>query len=233
MMNDEFLHRFRRTPPPDFSKKLYQKIANSQGDETMITRETKRIRRVNMALGIIALCLLSILLSLASPTVRANLQEVIHRIGGFTFQEVKEAPHNDVFVSQQMSLAEAQKKTLVPVKLPRWLPAGFVLAKNVEWYSPTNITLLWNHSSTAIILGIMQKGTYDDTFVTMPGKIRELNIHRQPAALVHMASDVSGQWLPHAISLVWTEDKINYILSTSDDRVVSADDLIKIAESLP
>src|SRR5215212_736923 len=126
-MNDDFLTRFRKPPPPEFSAALYERIMTQ-----MNTRHYFTFRRMTFAT---ALCLALVAALAFSPRVRAALEFFVREIGGITYLEPDESAgpasqpgdsNEQVTVSwETLSLEEARAKLPYSFNLPAWVPAGF------------------------------------------------------------------------------------------------------------
>jgi hypothetical protein len=89
-MNDDFLNRFRRPPPPRFADRLYERIASPMLTQTPHAAERRAAapRAVRgawlAALGTVAICLSALLLF---PSARAFAGGIIQHIGGYGFTQ--------------------------------------------------------------------------------------------------------------------------------------------------
>jgi hypothetical protein len=235
-MNEDFLTRYRKSPPREFSEALYKRI-NVQ----MNSKRTPLLRRVTFAT---ALCMALIAALAFSPGVRAAVNGLIVEIGGMIFFEPDEAtsqatplPESQITLVPEeiLPLAEAQAKLPYDISLPTWVPDGFVMGTSVRIsYFPniTQATITWNSSNprAAIIeLMILDKRV---NWVVETDAVHEVEVNGQPAALVGGGWDAdTGQWISGAdLSLSWMKGDEMYRLSAPGGTV---ENLIRMAEAIP
>jgi hypothetical protein len=236
MKDDDFLTRFRKSPPQEFSEALYKRI-NVQ----MNTKRTPSLRRLTFAaaLGMALIAALAF-----SPRARAAFNGLIVEIGEMIFMEPDETarmatplPESQITLVPEeiLPLAEAQAKLPFSIRFPTWVPDGFVRSNSVRISYFPNITqaiITWSSSNprAAIIeLMIMDKRV---NWVVETDNVHELQVNGQPAALVGGGWDAeTGQWDSGAdLSLSWMKDEQMYRLSSPGTPV---EDLIRMAESIP
>jgi uncharacterized protein DUF4367 len=233
-MNDDFLTRFRRHPPPEFCETLYERITTE-----MNTQKKSVFPRIMFAAAL-GLALLAALVF--SPTAQAALDRVVRQIGGVTFFGPDETEANATPVPESqitivpdevLSLAEAQEKLPYAISLPTWVPEGFQMATTVRIsyfgakYTPVDIT--WSGTDPTIggiLLTVAQPvNWYVDT-----NHLQEVQIKGQSAGLTggNWNAD-SGQWSGDDLTLTWMKGDVMYRLSGR----LRMEDLIKVAESIP
>jgi hypothetical protein len=235
-MNDDFLTRYRKSPPREFSEALYKRI-NVQMD----TKKTLSMRRLTFAaaLGMALIAALAF-----SPTARAAFNGLILEIGGITFFEPDETssqatplPESKVTIVPEeiLSLAEAQAKLPFEISLPAWAPDGFVMGSSVrisyfgDKYTPAVITWYGSNPNVGNIdLMIGQRVSW----LVETDDVHEVEVNGQPAALVGGSWDADkGTWNNQShLTLSWMKGDVMYQLSSPGAPV---EDLIRMAESIP
>lgn len=233
-MNDEFLTRFRKPPPREFSEALYERISTE-----MNPQRTFNVRKVMFAA---ALCLALIAAFAFSPAAQAALDRVVKQIGGVTFVGPNEAEANatplpesqiTLVPEERVSLAEAQAKVPYTISLPAWVPDGFRMSTSVRIsYFGTKFTpveILWYGTDPAVggmMLTISQPVQWDvDT-----DHLQQVEVNGQPAGLTGGNWDAgTGQWTGDEKTLFWTKGDVMYQLSSH----IPVKDLIRVAESIP
>jgi hypothetical protein len=235
-MNDDFLTRYRKPPPREFSETLYKRI-NVQMD----TKGTPSVRWLTIAAAIG----MALVVALAfSPNARAAFNGLIVEIGGMTFLEPDETemqatpiPESQITIvpEELIPLAEAQAKLPYEINLPTWVPDGFVMATTVRIsYFPraTPVTITWNSSNPrAAIIELMIFGKRV-SWVVDTADVSEVEVSGQPAALVGGSWNAdTGQWTSGSdLTLSWMKGEEMYRLSAPGGTV---EDLIRMAESIP
>jgi hypothetical protein len=238
-MNDEFLTKYRKAPPPEFAESLYQRI-----NQPMQAQSPSRVLRP-AALTLSLLAVLGITL-LLSPSARAFAQSLLKQIGGYTFtQGVPDpldasrlpAPLHIVNSSTSISI-ELTSESLIAddpesagslagftVRTPSHLPSEYV-PMDGGWRITTE------GNSTAVT-----NGYYDTTknfFFLVQWKFGEgdtKSFTRQEIEDVTVRGQ-SGVWIPstaNSAALVWEENGITYSLIGN---ALSLDEMLKVAESL-
>src|ERR1041384_5708564 len=104
-MNDDFLTRFRKSPPREFSEALYERISTE-----MKTQQRFNFRRITLAAG---LCLANRAALAFSPAAQAAVSRVIREIAGITFVGPDESEANATPVPEsQITLVPEERLTL-------------------------------------------------------------------------------------------------------------------------
>ena len=234
-MNDDYLTRYRKSPPREFSEALYQRI-----NVPMSTKRTPSLRRLTFAaaVGIALIAALAFL-----PSARAAFNGLIVEVGGFTFIEPDEAEQGTPIPESQITtvpedflpLEEARAKLPYEISLPTWVPDGFTMSNTVRithWPQVTPVTITWNSSNPrAAIIELMifdrRMGWLVDT-----DDVSEVEVNGEPAALVGGTWDAdTGTWNNKMdLSLSWMKGEEMYRLSAPGGTV---EDLIRMAESIP
>ena len=236
-MNDEFLARYRKPPPREFSEALYKRI-----NVPMNTRKSFPLRRFTFAaaLGVALFAALAF-----SPTARAAFNGLMVDIGGMIFFEPDETesqatplPESQITIVPQetLPLGEAQARLPYAISLPAWVPDGFKQSSvaRISYFpgGPPQVTITWYGSDP-------QVGNID---LTIFGKrinwlvdtedVQEVQVNGQPAALVGGSWDAdTGQWNnDSSLMLNWMKGNEMYQLMSPG---ASAEDLIRMAESIP
>ena len=233
-MNDNFLTRFRKPPPREFSEALYERISTE-----MNTQRHFNIRRITFAA---ALCLAIIAAFAFSPAAQAAISRVIREIGGVTFIGPDEAEANQppipesqitLVPEERLPLSGARQKVSFDISLPTWVPDGFTMSTTVRIsyfgtkYTPVEI--MWYGSDPrvgGIILNVGQKVNW----LVDTDHVQEVQVNGQPAGLTggNWNAD-SGQWDGDDQTLTWMKGDVMYRLSSR----LPVQDLIRVAESIP
>jgi len=233
-MNDDFLTRYRKPPPREFSAALYERIHSP-----MNTQRNIIFRRLTIAVAFS----LALLAALAfSPSARAAFNNLIRQVGGITYigpeettSQATPAPGEEYTIQEEtLSLAEAQAKLPYAISLPTWAPEGFDISDTVlityfsEEYTP--VTISWsgpNYADGPINLMIGRRVNWLVDLSSM----QEVQINGQAAGLTGGGWDAdSGQWQGHDFTLTWMNGDLMYQLRSPS---ASAEDLIRMAESIP
>ena len=236
-MNDDFLTRYRKSPPRGFSEALYKRI-----NVPMNMKRTPPLRRFSFAaaLGLALIAALAF-----SPSARAAFNGLIVEIGEMVFFEPDETasqatplPESQVTIvpEETLPLAEAQAKLPYSVSLPAWVPDGFKMGSVVRIsYFPgagPQVTITWYGSDPKI-------GNIDLTifaqridWLVETDDVQEVGVNGQPAALVLGGWDVDmNRWNDEAARMLnWMKGDEMYQLHSPGAAV---EDLIRMAESIP
>jgi uncharacterized protein DUF4367 len=233
-MNDDFLTRFRKAPPREFSEALYERIRTE-----MKTQQNFKIRRMTFAA---AICLAVIAALTFSPSARAAINGLVQQIGGITFLGPEDTadqapvPESQVTIVPEdwLSLDKARGKVPFEISLPTWAPDGFTMSKTVRIsyfghrYTPVEITWYGSDATTGNI--VLTVGQPVNWLVDMD-HLEEVQINGEPAGLTGGSWDAdSGQWSGSDATLTWKKGDVMYILSSPGAPV---EDLIRMAESIP
>jgi len=236
-MNDDFLTRYRKSPPREFSEALYKRI-----NVPMNIKRTSSLRRLTFAA---ALCMALIAALAISPNVRAAFNGLIVEIGGMIFFESEEPetlttplPESQITLVPEeiLPLAEAQAKLPYTISLPTWIPDGFKMSTSVRISyfpgGPPHASITWygsdpNFGNIELVISGRHVNWEVDT-----DSVDEVEVNGQPAALVAGTwSADTGQWdNQSALTLSWLKDDALYQLFSPG---ASAEDLIRMAESIP
>jgi hypothetical protein len=233
-MNDDFLTRFRKPPPREFTEALYERISTE-----MNSQRNFNLRRITFAA---ALCLALIAALAFSPAAQAAFNKVVRQIGGVTFlgpdeMEAKQTPIPEsqitIVPEERLPLSEAQAKLPYAISLPTWVPEGFTMATSVRIsyfgtkYTPVEIT--WSGTDPMVGGIILTVGQPVQWLVDMD-HLQEVQINGQPAGLTGGNWDAdSGQWTGDDQTLTWMKGDVMYQLSSR----LPVEDLIRVAESIP
>ncbi len=140
-------------------------------------------------------------------------------------------------VPQAMSQAEAQARLPFHYALPAWVPAGFTLQDQVEVVLPSNasgggyasVIVTWlNPDDSALRLQVASQAA-DQPRLGGAGSSQAASVNGQPAVLVQSGSASLGL---ARLSLTWESNSLSHSLS-ADAGLVSGDDLVRMAESIP
>ena len=236
-MNDDFLTRFRKHPPQEFSEALYERI------NAPMNTQSKRGFRSLMFAG--ALCAALFAALVFSPTARAALNGWVVEIDGMTFFEPDESasqatplPESQMTIVPEeiLPLAEAQAKLPYEISLPVWVPDGFKMSSTVRIShfpgGPPPITIVW-HGSDPIIgnIELMIFGQQVQ-WVVDSDDVQEVEVNGQPAAWIGGTWDAeTGHWNNQSEgTLSWMRGETMYRLSSPGAAI---EDLIRMAESIP
>ncbi len=242
-MSDRFLSLRREVPRPEFAAELYKRISQPCPNRSYPFLALKRFA---LAFAILLLAFAALLA--ISPDVRAQVGEVVKRIGAFTFKETEQFPDlgkNAIYLQGQMvSLDQAREMAPYALKVPAWVPAGFIMDKDVLIHKDEDVggtrilvravpvTMTWRHGQ-GVPIALTQElasGPVGPGQVG-PGSVKEVKVHAEPAALVRGVWNAQTQtWSESSQTLFWRQDRTDYRLSAPLD--ISANDLVRIAESL-
>jgi hypothetical protein len=233
-MNDDFLIRFRKPPPREFSEALYERIRTKMNPQRNFT-----VRRITFAA---ALCLAFLAALVFSPAAKASISQVIKEIGGITFLGPDEIEANETLVpesqitlvpEERLPLSEAREKLPFDISLPTWVPDGFTMSSSVRIsyfgtkYTPVEI--IW-YGSDPMVGGMMLDVGQKVSWYVDTDHVREVLVNGQPAGLTGGNWDAdSGQWSGDDQTLTWMKGDVMYRLSSR----MSVEDLIRVAESIP
>lgn len=234
---EKILHARRRSPRHNFAEQLWT------GLEANERRHRQRmINRRPILWAVISLCTVVTLLFIASPDVRAQVEQWTRTV--LQLGDVRLNIINRITVSssagsavpvETMSLVEAQ--AVIPFRVPQWSPDGFTLDETVS---------VIHYSEREIGTGVTWRTT-DDTMNDAKSLVLTIFNNDQPGPVVGMTHDAqtihingtqgvlySGSWDAGRFGgtsrhLVWTQDGLSYFLSAEG---VSDGDLIHIAESV-
>ncbi len=146
-------------------------------------------------------------------------------------------------VPQAMSQEEAQARLPFHFALPAWVPAGFTLQDQVEVVLPSNasnaseasgggyasVIVTWlNPDDSALRLQVASQPA-DQPRLGGAGSSQAASVNGQPAVLVQSGSASLGL---ARLSLTWESNSLSHSLS-ADAGLVSGDDLVRMAESIP
>lgn len=241
-MNDDFLYRLREPPRGEFAEALYERISQPSPARSS---SSLTLKRAAMVLAMLFLAF-GVLLAI-SPDVRAQVGEVIKRIGVFSFKETDQFPElgkNTIYLQGQMvSLDQAREMAPYSLKVPTWVPAGFAMDKEVritkdEEVGGTRIivravpvTITWRRGP-GVPIGLTQELASDfGPGQVGPGSLEEVKIHGEPAALVRGVWNAQTQtWSQSSQTLFWRREGVDYRLSAPLD--ISTNALVRMAESL-
>ena len=131
-----------------------------------------------------------------------------------------------------MSLAEARARVPFAVGLPAWVPDGFALQDEADIVLPTVdgksaalIVTFQNAAEDAITLQVSQ-GTEARTYAEGAVSAEQIQVNGQPATLAR-----SGFFNRNHLGLSWKRQEVSYSLA-AEEGVVSAEDLVRMAESV-
>lgn len=236
-MNDDFLTRYRTSPPRGFSEALYKRI-----NAPMNIPGSVRFRRLTFAA---ALCAALIAALAFSPSARAAFNGLIVEIGGMIFFEPDESPSQGTPLPESqvtlvpeeiLPLAEAQAKLPYAIRLPTWAPDGFKrgTAARISYFpgAAPQVTITWHGSDPrAGNIELMILGQKVNWLVETDD-VQEVEVNGQSAALVGGSWDAdSGHWNSGSdLTLSWMKGDEMYLLRSPGAAV---EDLIRMAESIP
>jgi hypothetical protein len=236
-MNDEFLNGFREPPRPEFARSLYGKLSRERQFAMFASGRAQTMRVVARVLVAIVLAFGLTLLLL--PDVRVALAQFIQSIAGFTYRETEQIspPKDGTLVEpDKLNLSEVQARLpQLTFGVPSWSPAGYVLQEQVDYYEDF-IILNWASEKTGsnirLLIGFAVNLSSDPLEIG-PGGAQEVLIGSAPAVLERGAYDEqTGKWSSEGMALRWKRDDTYYLLFT-DGKDVNADELIRMAESIP
>lgn len=258
-MNDEFLTKLRRTPRPAYTEALYQRLAR-QSQPGFVWRLGRRLTFRNAVIAFV-------LLFLVAARVYAMTGHRWDKVGGI-WVEVQRTlkfdynPEEPQYAGEPecLSIEDARKILRFDVHIPTWAPAGFTLDDRICGIDRLSdfAGLYWKGGHERSGINIMSQNLRMFNMSTQkyeispavvwspvaPGSYQEVQVHGQPAVLVHgdweepyMTEDIlqlkrdrEFKWdKKRGLQLHWVDGDVMYHLSTYAD--VSAEDLIRMAES--
>jgi hypothetical protein len=179
------------------------------------------------------------LILLFLPDVRVALAQFIQSIAGFTYRETEQiSPPKDGTLVEPDKISLSEVQAVLPqltFGVPSWSPAGYVLQEQVDYYEDF-IILNWASEKTGsnirLLIGFSANLSSDPLEIG-PGGAQEVLIGNAPAVLERGAYDEqTGKWSSEGMALRWKRDDTYYLLFT-DGKDVNADELIRMAESIP
>lgn len=245
-MNDKFLYLLHEQPDPGFVKNLHLKLTEST---PTIERRSNRnfqavttTRKANLV-WITAIVTVSMLLLMTISPVRAFVSSLIANIAGQSFEITNDYPGDNypgdeiTIEPQILSLADAFRAFPYDVKLPTYIPSGYVLdEKNVRVYVGEHagfladtIELNWLSNNKGISLLITNRDMSAGEIVA-PDSVEEISLEANyPAVVIRGGWDADEKiWTTayETIRLRWLAGELTYELMGTD-----LEQLIKIALS--
>lgn len=253
-MNEDFLISLQKEPQQEFTARLYRKI--TQPAEPSSSIASVKWLGLPFAILITALALAFVFV----PSVRADVEFLIRKIAGVSFEELSQSPITcdpmkcdpGEELLWTMSVEEAQATVPFAIHLPDWTPDGYWLNPRVrlirssigydlievEWLR-TGLTQEnhWDYTQQ-MTLRIWQDQLENPTWMVGQGSISEITVNRQPAALIHGGWELFNKdWNGNGMTqITWERDGIRYVISAvfvEPAAVISDEDLIRMAESIP
>jgi hypothetical protein len=195
---------------------------------------------VAAAFGLALVCLL-----LSSPVARAAIIETLQKVGRLNFQVSDQYPRattTRVLTPYPYPLEEALDRFPVVVRLPGWMPEGFLLNEPAEVILSEDpplhaIHLRWTHAVRASQIGLkIEYAPGSEDWLTAIGQdsLEPVQVLGEPAALVRgIWNPETHTWeLPGFVTLYWRRGGLSYQIQTLDPDL-SVEDLVRIAESIP
>jgi len=253
-MDEQFLIGFQKEPDPEFLDRLYERISRQETAVGLFRRRLDPWSPVSLTVMVAFIAGCSYLA--ASPTAQAEVIERIRTIAGISYEESSDDPYDDPsrtgpLTSTYLGLEEARSTLPFEFGLPSWLPDGFQMQGDVMVItgegqegqsSASNVYVTWVRVSQGVearIILIAQPSWIGDcpecAVPVGPASIEETSVRGAPAAIIRGYWDVESQsWKtePRNIALRWSDGDIHYYLHSIED-YVSAEDLMKVAESIP
>lgn len=253
-MNEDFLTSLQKMPQQEFTARLYRKITQSAEPSS----STGRVKRLSLSFAILTTALA--LAFVFVPSVRADVEFLIQKIAGFSFEELSQSPITcdpmkcdpDEELLGTMSVEEAQAAVPFEIHLPAWTPDGYWLNPKVslirssagydmievEWLK-TGFTQEnhWDYTQQ-MTLSIWSDQKENPTWKVGQGSVTEIALNGQPAALIHGGWELFNKdWNGNGMTqIVWEKNGIRYALSAAfvePATVIPDEDLIRMAESIP
>jgi hypothetical protein len=260
-MNDEFLTQLRETPRAEFADALYKRISQQPQPRfswKMLNKLTLRnAGAMFVFMLLVAACVYAVVEKRWNQVgeiwvdVQSNPKQPLVIQSGLW-----KGPAGDMEVG---TLAEAKSFLKFAFGFPTWAPNGFILDKkmNISPWSEKSLSAFWESQDGGRDIGIFLRyrwflvaGTNQpiqqsiSTGPVAPGSFEEVQIQGRPAVLVQgdwegwpmltmegERTEMELNWdEQNGLSLYWTDGDVAYLLWTYNP-AVSADDLIKMAES--
>ena len=243
LMTDEFLTRFQAPPREAFSAELFKELSLIKSQ-----RPPRPLRW--LSLGLAAVCVVSALLFISVPSVRASALKVIREIAGLKFND-------DVTVNKSIvvanlvpaNLAEIEREISRTVTVPTFIPEGFMLkgdaylSKGDLWPNQWEVLMVWARGDQKSIQFSMAKIVEGPETMNGvgPAKLEKVKVNGQPAVFVR------GVWVleldpktkkpkdqltkTDMNQLFWSAQGLRYHLLSQDPNL-PVEDLIRMAESV-
>jgi hypothetical protein len=233
-MNDDFLTRFRKSPPPELEATLYKKL--SQHAHSRLVAVRKSAWRLVLPILII----IAVLTFLVSPIARAEVLHAIQNIGGLGFELTNQVGPIDMLKVTVYPVSSGPLNTIrtqVPFHfgIPTWVPEGFVFQDDVGHASDYSWVMLgWTKGLTDLSLMVQKDDLYSKSNPVPVGSVEQVEVNHQRAVIIRGNIDLeSGKWNPDArqLDLIWRQDHLVYTLST-DDPQMPVEGLVRMAESM-
>jgi hypothetical protein len=238
-MDDKFLYQQRPPVRASFAENLYQRLSNRSVSKS---QRVKRSSALMWKFALAAILGLSLLFALSGPA-RADVLELIRRIGGFDVEEVEMAPtfgpNPTVYSYTPQPMPDALQGLPFSFAMPAYIPDGYTLSNDVVVaQSKSWVSLRWaNKSGQEIDLLVQQD--WDLGLPAGPGAAEEIQIDREPAMLLRGGWGPNGEWdaKKNTLQLYWRHGNLIYTfefwnLPPNSDQDVYVQELIRVAESI-
>lgn len=241
-MNEDFIKQFRRLPDTDFVENIHRRLERKE-----------RIQAIKRSSAFAALALIfgfGILMTFSS-TVRAAVLQTIEEIAGLRFEVTTNYPgvsEEEVTVvpSEHLSLEDAQSRFPSPIVLPTYVPPGYERRADVTFVVLGDMPMLiikW-HNDEAIRefhLDIRHcpSGAENCGRIVGEGALEEIMLNGRPAVVVRGGWNYDTKQYELSldglaiVELMWKYDDQTIYMLRADEREISIQELIKIAESIP
>jgi len=254
-MNDDFLKKFRKAPPREFTADLYERISKPMKP----TSRTNSIRSVSMAAFLVLAIGATIYFS---PTTRALADSIIRQFGAFIFVQAPPEPkpiQNDMTAQQAsgsqekkdplQDQAEQSKKQLqasantttgyaqdaataselagFTVFAPSYLPDGYHIENTSEEWTVF-------HENGEVRSSISYRNQDESSLLAIEQLKHQTGESKQvksPEIIDVTVRGQSGVWVQdHQKNLlVWEENDITYLVISN---ALPLEEVLKVAESL-
>ena len=238
-MNDQFLKDYRITPRQAFAQDLSKRLKINK--EVTIMAKKAGLRPV----GLVAIVMLVILTltSIVSPVVRAKVQHWVGQIGGVLFTETWDYPSSStsaaVAPSEVMNIEDARALLPFIIDLPTWIPEGYSSDGKVTFVhfedGVERIFLHW-HAPQKAQLEIEIENLLPEKSHWLIGleSVEEVLVNGEKVALVRGGwQSETKVWENRGQIHLYVPHKGQTYIFSSNEKDISVDKLISIAESLP
>lgn len=239
-MNEEFIKQFRKMPDSQFVEKIHARLGK---------RERAQIVKRYALLSVLALVSMFGMLMTFSSSVRANVLSFIEEIAGLQFEVTSNCPgctDEDVtFIEPEyLSLDEARSRFPSPIQLPTYMPQGYERLSDMQFYIWSNdsstLTIIWEKREEDKLVGMISldiapcpSSSTSCGMIVGEGALEEITLNGKPAVVIRGAWNYDTQKydLSAGTAIQWRYDE-NTVYRISS-HVMSLDELIKMAESIP
>lgn len=206
--DDQFLKEFYQPPRREFGDALLKKISAEPKEQAhRLHWLFSWLTMPRLTRQLAAVCLVLLLILVASPSARAQLGVLMHTIGGVVFVERADYPTeseiesvrqaDDLWEQRIISFAEAEAQLPFAIHLPTWVPEQFerldklmvALPQADTAFALAIVTWCDMESGECLRLNMEHAPNGSNEWFVAAESLAELEINGSPAALVRGAWD--------------------------------------------